>query len=109
MVFVITPDDFPGDPLGYAGNQAGHALLGAFLAVLWACLSTWWPVPVGVVLAYYLAVEVAQGWSLDGVEDAAYVGAGAALPPAIVAGPWYAAALMAVGAVALGAGAWRRM
>jgi hypothetical protein len=105
----IQPDSYPGDPYGHIVNQCSHAMLGVFLAVFWACLSTWWPVPVVAGVAYYLAVEVAQGWSWDGVQDAAYVGAGAALPPAIMQGPWVAAGLMAVGLAALVWGGIRRL
>jgi hypothetical protein len=45
---LITPSRFPGDPLGYAGNQSGHAVMG-LISSMWGimCGLHWlWAAPV---------------------------------------------------------------
>jgi hypothetical protein len=69
--WLLTPDDFEGDPTGFALNQIGHIALGAALAWLAG------PIPV---LVGYLAWEMLHLWrggSLwDGIEDYGFVAAG---------------------------------
>lgn len=74
---ILFPDDQPGDPLGWAGNQAGHAMIGFGLSLVVG--------PIVAVLAYFIAWEVLYqireldgGWK-DSIADTAHVAAGAVL------------------------------
>lgn len=69
----VSPSSFDNDPWGFVENQAGHLIIGAFLA---------WLLPLPVALLVYAAWEAAQwafaqGKAWDGAEDAAFAFAGA--------------------------------
>lgn len=74
---MITPSNFRADPLGWAGNQAGHLLIGAATALAAALAGLWllgeypsrWLIAT-VVVAIYLAIELPQrGGLADTIED----------------------------------------
>ena len=74
---ILFPDDQPGDPIGWAGNQAGHAMIGFGLSLVAG--------PLVAVLVYFIAWEVLYqireldgGWK-DSVSDTAHVASGALL------------------------------
>jgi hypothetical protein len=74
---MITPSNFRGDPLGWAGNQAGHMLIAAVFAY-WVAVAGYllmgeyparWAI-FGALVAMYLAIEVPQNGALaDTIED----------------------------------------
>jgi len=64
---MITPSNFRADPLGWAGNQAGHILIAAVFAY-WVAVGGYllmgeyparWAI-FGALVAMYLAIEVAD-------------------------------------------------
>ena len=73
----IEPDSFPNDPLGWAGNQAGHLMIAAMFAfwVAFAWFSFFEEYPYKIVLfmalsVAYLSLELPQGGGLlDTLED----------------------------------------
>lgn len=74
---MITPSNFRADPLGWAGNQAGHLLIGAAVAFAAAMSGLWlmgeypsrWVI-AAVVAVVYLAIELPQcGGLADTLED----------------------------------------
>ena len=74
---TVTPDSQPGDPLAWAGNQAGHAMIGFGLSLIVG--------PVVAALAYFIAWEVLYqmrrlggGWR-DSLADSLFVAVGALL------------------------------
>lgn len=78
---MIRPDDFAGRPMAYAANQSGHMIIGMVLTAL-AALITPTAAPVAAVVTYAVLIEAPQiphqNWRFwDGVEDCAWVGAGA--------------------------------
>ena len=106
---MVQSSAFPGDPYGHVTNQCGHVVLGLAVAALmpFALLAD----AVTVVALYWLLVEVldqrnTQFW--DGMEDAAFVAAGAAVPAALAAGYWFGAGLLTGAGLALAIGWWRR-
>lgn len=118
---MITPSRFPGDPLGYAGNQCGHGVIGAFAAmvVLTAGVSPWWAAPLAAVL-YWLKIEWLPGqvrldWA-DSLDDTAHAWCGAALfvavglsfPGGAFSGDWTAHAVFAAWGAFMGWQMWRR-
>ena len=109
----FAPDDFDGDWYGYLTNQAGHAyLVGAPLALI---LAPWWGLvaaPFMIGLAYLLAWEIAvqrgRDWR-DSLEDSVHVTCGAAVICGALSGDVLTAAgCLALQAVLLGIGVWRR-
>lgn len=74
---VITPSAFRADPLGWAGNQAGHIAIAAFFAY-WVAVGGFllmgeypqrWAI-FGALVAIYLSLEVPQNGTLaDTIED----------------------------------------
>lgn len=97
LKWLLTPDDFAGDPRGYALNQIGHIALGAALAWLIG-----WPAALALCLGWEV-VHLSRGGTLaDSAEDYGFVAAGvlavAATPVAVaVAAPFLAAGLLARG------------
>lgn len=78
---MITPDNFRANPLGWAGNQAGHMMICAALAFV---LSMAWFYVFGeypyrwalalAIAAIYLAIELPQhGGFWDSLEDTIFV------------------------------------
>lgn len=69
--WLLTPDSFPGDRIGYALNQIGHVALGATLA--WAA-----GLPAALALCLgWEAVHLSRGGTLaDSAEDYGFVAAG---------------------------------
>jgi hypothetical protein len=74
---MITPSNFRADPLGWAGNQAGHILIAAMFAYWMAVIGYLmmgeypyrWTI-FGALVAVYLALEVPQnGETADTIED----------------------------------------
>ena len=73
----ITPSNFRADPLGWAGNQAGHVLIAAafayWVAVGWFIMAGEYPhrwAIFGALAAMYLAIELPQGGTVaDTIED----------------------------------------
>lgn len=73
----ITPSNFNGDPLGWAGNQLGHFCLGIlacyWFSWVWKAVSGELPyalVAVAVWAVVYLLIELPQGGGLwDTLED----------------------------------------
>ena len=84
------PSNFASDPVGAAGNQGTHILIGGSAAVavcvLWAYLygamPYRWPLWMAIVLLYAGFVEwFFQGWRRrDSVVDTYFIGLGAAAP-----------------------------
>jgi hypothetical protein len=106
----IDPDAFPSDPYGHVTNQSGHLVLGLAIASLAAFAGLWWPIPLAAAAVYWLFAEyVLQRAQLfwDGIEDAAFVAAGASFP-FTVTGSLLQIGLVAAVGVVLGIGAWRR-
>lgn len=96
---LTQPDDFAGDPKGYAKNQAGHMAIGSGAALFLAWLS----LPVWIAFAVYAAWELIQiaeygAKESDGLEDFAFFTAGALLSIQVAA----------LGALFLAAGIIRR-
>lgn len=85
----IIPDKFPRDPLGWAGNQAGHTMIGAMFAfdfcMVFHAVAGEYPFKstlfAVLVLVYLIFVELkGQGWKgIDTVEDTAFVASGGAM------------------------------
>ena len=74
------PDAFLGDPLGWAGNQAAHALLIGCGGFALAAITPFTRAQaLGLILALFGLWEVVTfaGDVLDGVTDFAFVAAGA--------------------------------
>lgn len=111
---MITSDNFPDDPLAYAGNQAGHFAIGLGLwllaAVVWPGAGEWAVAAVGAT--YFIGIEWAwQRLKLfwDSVEDAAHVALGALFGLTLHHyGPASALGLFSLWVVILGLGMWRR-
>lgn len=106
---MLPPSSFPRDPEGYLGNQAGHFLIGFWLA--YALLPLWgYPTPLIVGLGYWLVWElgVQRGrlWR-DSIEDAIHVTTGATALCAAMQG-WAVWPVMSAQGLLLGVGAWRR-
>lgn len=81
---MITPSRFLGDPLGYAGNQSAHGVMGMFAAMgcMLAGVSMYWAAPLAALI-YLVAVEWLPGqikidW-IDSLDDMAHAWLGAAL------------------------------
>lgn len=74
---MITPDNFRGRPLEYAGNQIGHMFIAAVIALALAVGGFWisgeYPQKImiaAVVVAVYLMIELPQkGTFWDTIED----------------------------------------
>lgn len=74
---LITPSNFRADPLGWAGNQAGHVLIAAafayWVAVGWFLITGEYPhrwAIFGALAIAYLAIELPQGGTVaDTIED----------------------------------------
>lgn len=118
---LITPSRFPGDPLGYGGNQSGHFVMGMVVSIVvlisgihWA-----WAAPISA-LAYLVLIEIIPGqvkidWR-DSFDDMAHAWAGAAAIPAVGysfpagewSGNWAAPALIAVWIAYTAWQMWRR-
>lgn len=77
---IFDPSSFPGDPLGWLGNQSAHALIvgcGGFALV--AAIWTKRAAAVAVALSYAAwEVWTFQGDTLDAVTDWTFVMCGAA-------------------------------
>ncbi len=107
----MTPDRFPKQPYAWATNQCGHVCIGLGTAIAAQAVGLWWPIPLAVAAAYWLFAEYGlqrAGLPLDGLTDAAFVGAGASVPAALAWQPWAAVALCVATGAALAVGAWRR-
>lgn len=107
---TFTPDDFPKDPLGFGGNQAGHVMIGAVTAMmimtfgasdLWAFWTTFaiWGVAWEAVYQW----RILGASRLDSATDAAFNMAGATYIWSGGAFWW-----LAIPSVAIAIGAWRR-
>lgn len=94
-------DDFANDWLGWGGNQSGHFCIGLASAVILEALGlpVWWQV-VGIVVAYWLVIEVASQrlrlWR-DAIMDTAFVAGGAVFMQAELATLLILGPLMAFG------------
>jgi hypothetical protein len=107
----VQPSNFAGDAYGWVTNQCGHVVIGLASATVAAAVGLWWPIPLAVAVAYWLVAEYLlqrAGLFLDGLTDAAFVGAGASAPAALAWEPWAAVGLCVATGLALAAGAWRR-
>jgi hypothetical protein len=106
---AFPPSSFPGDPQGYAANQAGHAFVGVALAVvLTGTLPEAWAWVVAGV-AYWVFWEriIQHGSNLrDSYEDAVFVTCGAAL---WCTSEWVdAMGVLGLTLALMGIGVWRR-
>lgn len=103
---MFSPGNFRNDPEGYLGNQAGHFVIGLYLATLLAPM--WGALAVLVVGMGYLTLweGLRQRFVLpvDSFEDTVHVSAGAAY---VVADGWLIPLLLAW-AVLLAVGVYRR-
>lgn len=112
---LISSDSFKGDPWGHAGNQSGHARIGAGWALLGLVIWPGWGEAIAsfVAVAYFLTVEwwgqrLALFW--DSVEDAAHVCFGALGVVSLhYYGPAYALGVFAAWLVVLAVGVGRRL
>lgn len=75
----ITPSSQPNDPLGWAGNQSGHVLMGAFTAALLVYLGATSAVGLATVFVVWVVLwEVIYQWRIlggsgrDGLTDSAF-------------------------------------
>ena len=90
---TLTPDAYPGQPLGHAANQCGHYAIGATLGLLvWPALGI--AAPVAVALAYGALWEVwwkgLPDWR-DGLEDTTHVLCGAGVIVLALGMGWHGA------------------
>lgn len=100
-------DAFPGDPYGWATNQAGHVCIGLAIATLtpWQ----WGGDAITIAAVYWIVSEVIlqrRRLYLDAAADTGFVAAGAAYP--LMPGYWWQAGLVALIGAALAIGAWVR-
>lgn len=109
----IEPDDFAGDPWGFAGNASGHIVIGigAGLAVLLAGVSWLCAAPIAALI-YWVVIERSQlrrfpRMFVDSFDDLALVWAGAA----VIAAPSLVDQIIAysIGVALLALGVWRRI
>ena len=118
---MITPSRFENDPLGYAGNQCGHGVIGAVAAMIamMAGIHVAWAVPMAALL-YWFQIEVLPGqvrldWA-DSLDDTAhawlggalFVSAGVSFPNGAWSGDWTALAVAAAWGAFMGWQMWRR-
>jgi hypothetical protein len=77
---IFRPDNFAGDPYGYATNQIGHAFMvggvvfvyAVVMAVFWVAgeFPPKWAIVAGAAVAYAAYEFIAQGWrGADTIED----------------------------------------
>lgn len=112
---MIDASDFPGQPLAWGGNQSGHMLIGANIAVVLAvAVSAPFPLIVLSVALYLLVIELPQDRStvalrIDCAVDAGFAASGAMLVALLLPVWWWGvlAWLLAVD-VAMIAGMARR-
>lgn len=102
-----TSSNFRGDPYGHVTNQCGHLVVG----IAAYSLAGLWGAGVGVLIG--LAYLVGWEWGVqrlrlfwDGVEDAAFVTAGAVFLPLYATG--YGPVTVIIVGLWLGFGAWLR-
>ena len=114
LLDLLTPDDQRADWYAWATNQAAHgALVGMPAALL--LLGIGCPagaVPVTVAVVYGLGWETRQiGTTLaDSLSDTAHVAVGATLvTSALLWGYWPTVAVLAVWALMIATGIWRRL
>lgn len=92
MIEILTPDAFQNDWYGWITNQAGHFVLGLFIAAITRRV---WP-----ALALAVVIELIQ-WSpdvVDSVTDVAFTSVGAIFYVYALSGViWYIIAAMVIG------------
>ena len=118
---MLTPSRFEGDPLGYAGNQCGHGVIGAVaaLAVMTAGVHHVLAAPLASLL-YWVKIEWLPGqvrldWA-DSFDDtvhawlgaAVFVSAGFSFHGGAFTGNWTAHAALALWGAFMGWQMWRR-
>jgi hypothetical protein len=118
---MLTPSRFERDPLGYAGNQCGHGVMGMMVAIL--ILPTAlpiWSIWLIAAFIYLLFVEVLPGQvardPLDSLDDVTHTGLGAAflvsavlsLPGGVASGDLTVWAVAAAWGGFMGWQMWRR-
>ena len=84
------PSSFAADPIGGAGNQGTHVLIGGSIAtaicVLWAYwygeMPVRWTLWLAILVLYAVVIEwLVQGWNWwDSVQDTYFISVGAAAP-----------------------------
>ena len=121
MPFVINPSRFQKDPLGYAGNQSAHGVIGGagVMGLLTFGISPALSVALTALL-YWVLIELALGqvridW-IDSLDDTLHVTLGAALfvaiglsfPGAVFSGNLSAHGVLATWTAYMGLQMWRR-
>lgn len=111
---MINPDNFFNDPLGHAGNQSGHARIGAGAALVGLVIYPGGGEAVALVAALFY-LWIVEGWFQgygmfwDSIEDACHVCFGA-LGVVLLHyfGPLAALGCFVAWALVLSFGMWRR-